>query len=611
MRNYRCDHWEMKDIAYAMKRRDDQGRKIIIPIYQRGKRWSKDKRNKFIDSLLSGFPVGTLLFAEHPDKTFSVIDGLQRSTTICEYILNPTKRENLKNLDDDTLAKCREVLFPGNYNETIKETINSLVLSFIETKRNFNEFSTFDIADAIIQKIPSEVSYEQKIKALVDILRVWFDNYKADFEIIQKTEIPVIVYSGDSKNLNEIFRRINKQGEPLTDYEIYAASWRADKYKINNSQIIEKVIKKYDSLVFEDYELEGYNSNSYRRTQELTAFEYLFGLGKYLIDTYDFLNLDPVKSDSEISPIGFELIDACLNSTKRISELSQIIYEQKINLNLLERRLKESIEFVYQSICPICNFKGNKRTKKYLHPKYFIYALIAFTLNEMYDVNTLEKRDNWDKRKQFIARQLKHHYVYGIVNNDWHDGGLGKLYSYVKERAFLEEISKRSWETILDNYFAKSLMPKEVSHVSNPSNSDSVLLNCIYLNTFTANDQLSRATFDIEHLATKDKMKRKIKEANSDGLPISSIANQCYLPENINRKKREKTIYEENREKGFAIPIEEIENKYSFTKEADFEFLDLPYRMDDAKVLEGYYIEFLEKRFKKQKQKILEFLEVE
>ncbi len=610
MRKYRCENWMMNDIAKAMKGKDDQGRKIIIPIYQRGKRWSKEKKEKFIDSLLSGYPVGTLLFAECGEKTYSVIDGLQRSTTVCDYILNPTKRENLKNIDSDVLTKCRDILFPGNQNETTKYSINKIILDFIETKKSFNEITAFDIATSIIKNIASAVDYETKINGLVSVLQTWYDNYKCAFETIMYTEIPVIVYSGDTRNLNEIFRRINKQGENLNDYEIYAASWRLDKYKINNFEIVEKVIKKYDSLVLDDYELENYDSDEYRRKKELTAFEYLFGLGKYLVEKYDFLNLEAPKKDNEVTPVGFELIDACLNTTKKVAELDQIIFDRQINLNLLERRLKESIEFVYKSISPVCDFKGNKRKKRYLHPKYFIYALIAFTLNEMYDISTLNKKDTWEKNSGLVSKRILHHYVYEIVNNDWHDGGIGKMYSAVKERSFMAEITRKNWISLLDSYFSKSLMARESERVSNPSNADNVLLNCIYLNIFTVNDQLSMATFDIEHLATKEKMKKKIKETNCNGLPISSIANQCYLPENINRKKHDKTIYEENKEKGFSIPISEIEKKYSFTKEEDFEFLDLPYQIGDSKALEQYYQSFLEKRFKIQKEKILDFLEV-
>lgn len=613
MRNYRCEHWSMNDIAHAMKGVDNDERRIVIPIYQRGKRWEADKREKFINSLLQGFPVGTLLFAEQGHKTYAVIDGLQRSTTICEYILYPTRRDNLHNIEENVLTNCREVLLPGNENITINNAINEKILSYMATKSSFREITPFDIANMLIQNISNDgVDYKNKINGLMAILQIWYENYIKEFNSICETEIPVIVYTGDSTNLNEIFSRINRQGEPLDDYEIYAAIWRTDKYRINNDDIIEKVIKKYDSLILENYSIENYNSNDYRISKELTAFEYLFGLGKYLVEKFDFINLDKTKKDSQVTPAGFELADVCLCSgQKNVKSLAQTIYEERINLNKLERRIKESIDFVYQSIAPICDFKGNKRRKKYLHPKFFIYALIAFVLREMYDIKTLEKKATWERNRLFIAKQIKQYYVYDIISNEWHDGGMGKMYSAVRERKFVAEITKKSWESLLDNYFAKSLRSREVGDVQNPTNADVIILNCIYLNIFTANDQLSTSKFDIEHLATKEKMKRVINLTQSLGLPISSIANQCYLPEGINRKKKDKTIYEEWHEKGFDIPIQEIERKYSFTAESDFEFLDYSYENGDYNKLETEYLKFLERRFAEQKKRFFNFLGIE
>lgn len=609
MRKYECEHWSMQDIANAMKGKDDRERKIIIPMFQRGKRWSADKREKFINSLLLGYPVGTLLFAKRGEKTYSVIDGLQRSTTICEYILNPTRRENLNNVSEDVLDSCRLAVLPDNCNRTINTTINNIILDYISTQKDFNSIQVFQIANAIIEKIPTEQDYKTEINNLVNVLTPWFDGYKKDYDTIRQTEMPIIVYTNNSDNLHEIFERINKQGEPLTDYEIYAASWRLEKYHINNIDIVNYVLKKYDALVLDDYELEEYNRNEILRSQELTAFEYLFGFGKYLINKYDFLNLEPDKKDNEVTTIGFELMDVCLNTSKKISELAETFFHRRININLLERRIKESIDFVYSALAPICEFKGNKRKKKYLHPKYFILALIAFVLHEMYDINQLEKKkDTWSRDKDIIYSRIQHHYVFGLVNNDWHDGGIGKMYSDVKERAFMEEISKKSWEGLLDGYFSKSLMAREVKKVANPTNADIVLLNCIYLNTFTVNDQLSNARFDVEHLATKERMKNLIQQTQCMGLPISSIANQCYLPEDINRQKKSKTIYEEDREHKLLIPISEIEEKYSFTQPQDFDFLYLPYQNGDYKALEDYYVAFLEKRFDIQKQKIFKFL---
>lgn len=80
-------------------------------------------------------------------------------------------------------------------------------------------------------------------KQLKDILKPWYSKYKAEFESIKQTEIPVIVYIGNNEYLNDIFSRINKKGKDLTDYEIYAATWDLTTYTINDKEIVEAVIK--------------------------------------------------------------------------------------------------------------------------------------------------------------------------------------------------------------------------------------------------------------------------------------------------------------------------------------------------------------------------------
>ena len=224
----------------------------------------------------------------------------------------------------------------------------------------------------------------------------------------------------------------------------------------------------------------------------------------------------------------------------------------------------------------------------------------------MYDINDLKhKKDDWQGKSTIVSARIQHHYVYGLVENEWHDGGIGKMYSAVKNRDFMEEISYDSWNKLLDGYFNKSLMAKEKQKFGNPTNADLVLLNCIYLQIFSANDQLANAVFDVEHLATKELMRKLIEISGCDGLPVSSIANQCYLPQNINRGKKDKTIYEASR---LTISLDVIEQKYSFTNASDFDFIYLPYDNKSASILEEEYKNFLEKRFVVQKEKILHFL---
>lgn len=612
-RKYKLESWSLNDIAHAMKNIDSEGRKIIIPIFQRGKRWDKNLKDSLIDSLLKGYPVGTLLFAEKGNKTYSVVDGLQRCTTISDYILRPTLRENLHKIDEEVLDNCRKTFFPDNENVTINNKINSVILDFISTHNTFDEIEVGDIAEELYANIKGNdnESYRAVTKQLKEILRPWYNEYKADFESIKQTEIPVIVYTGNNEYLNDIFSRINKKGKDLTDYEIYAATWNLTQYTINDQDIIEAVIKKYDNLALDNYTIEEYDSNEIRRQKKLTAFEFLFGFGKTIIKKYDFLNLDTAKEDDEVSEIGFELIDACINNSKNVCNLADIIRDKEINLNLLNRRLNETILFVQDTLAPICTFRGNNRRKiQYLHPKYLILSLIAFTFREMYDISDMgQKRNDWDINKNKIKKNLLSHYIFGIVRNDWHDGGIGKMYSYVKDRAFSEEFEKTQWESLLNGYFENELFNRQVKKFSNPTNADKLLLNCIYTDIFTVMDNCSDTYYDIEHLATKKRMEKLIQDSNCiKGLPVAHIANQCYLPAGINRKKKDKTIYEDN---SLTMSIKDIEKKFSFTQPQDFDYLYLPYESGDYQVLEDEFIKYLRKRFDIQKQKIYQSLRIE
>lgn len=611
MKKYDCKNWTMNDIAHAMKGRDSLGRTIVIPMFQRGKRWKKDQRNAFIDSLLQGFPVGTLLFAEQADKTYSVIDGLQRCSTICEYILNPTIRDHLKNVDPDVLEACRLALYPDSKNITIDDDINEKILNYISSKKTFDEVESLYIAMTLCRAFPSDQDFETLLLKVGDIIGPWYKDYKKEFESICATEIPVIVYTGESTHLNEIFKRINREGLPLNDYEIYAATWPEDRYPISKDEIVDYVIKKYDCLALDDYNILAYDSNAMRKSKELTTFEFLFGFGKYIVNTYDFLNLDPAKRSDEVSTVSFEIVDACFHNSKKIGDLANELRYRGVKLNLLARRIEEAIKFVRDVISPICDFRGNQREKRqFLHSKYFAISLVAFVFREMYDVNDLSvKKDSWDSQKDSLARNILHHYVFEIVQNTWHAGGVGIIYTSVKDRTFAEDISLDRWNSLLNNYFESSLMNRQTERIKNPTNIDKLLLNCIYADVFTVKDNSSMSYFDIEHIATKDWMKTLMRDTKmSNGLAVSHIANLCYLPASVNRKKKAKTIYEDT---SLTHQIKMIEEKYSFTERTDLDFL---YEIKDsrkAKLLDEKYTLYLRGRFEKQKQKIFAFLGVE
>jgi len=70
----------------------------IAPAYQRHFKWNTERQSGLIESLLLGIPVPSLFMATNKDSTWEVIDGLQRMTTIINFIgteqqiasINPT-----------------------------------------------------------------------------------------------------------------------------------------------------------------------------------------------------------------------------------------------------------------------------------------------------------------------------------------------------------------------------------------------------------------------------------------------------------------------------------------------------------------------------------------
>lgn len=605
MSYYSVETWTIKEVANAFKfeNGDSQNRKVIIPIFQRGLRWDDSRRKSFIDSLNRGFPFGSLLFARHDNDAnlYSVVDGLQRGSTVCDYVFNPLGKNNITKIEDDVLNKIRLFLFPGNQTVAINKEIEDRILHYFFDKKSFDDIDLGDLANILYDEFTSPEEFRNCTTNIKEVLKELIKQRKKEYENVCSSPVPIVVYSGPQELLSEIFNRINVKGITLNKYEIFAATWSQSKKVVNTTEIINKVIDKY-LVLSRDYTIEGFDATKLLAEKELTAFEYLFGLGKYWTEKYDCLKIDSKsKKEDIVNEISFEIVDACINNSNNLARLDNILF--KYNINKLQRRIEEAIDFVSKSIAVVSEFKGNNRKFKALHSKYQIISLISYTFREMYDIDNLDsKKASWDSNATKFANIILQYYVADILDNEWHDGGGNKVYTAINEKRYTDLITKQRWESLLDSYYQKQLASKQSERFTNPTNADSIILNCIYSNLFSANDQLSSKSFDIEHLATKEKMKELIKRFDNLKLPVSCIANLCYLPEDINRGKKDKTIYEAN---NLSMSVQDIEEKFSFTKKNDFEWLYYPYDDNDSRLLEEYYSNYLDNRYKEIKKRFL------
>ncbi len=71
----------------------------ISPHYQRRDRWSLEKQSALIESFLLNVPVPPVYLSEDDYGTYSVIDGKQRISAICDFLSGKLKLKALKEFD--------------------------------------------------------------------------------------------------------------------------------------------------------------------------------------------------------------------------------------------------------------------------------------------------------------------------------------------------------------------------------------------------------------------------------------------------------------------------------------------------------------------------------
>lgn len=610
--NTEVTHWKVEDIIEALKQ-NPQKYKVEIPKYQRSIVWSKLQQEKLVKSIISGFPVGALLLyrtrTENDKVVYSLVDGLQRVSTIHKYFKNPTQFFNEDDIDDAFLEKIN--LFINNSKLTI-DNYRIIVLNWIKSLKGFSEdddFSANYLAEAIIEK--GNLNLEMKeVKKFRETILKDFTRKIHESSNIKGFEIPIIIYSGEENNLPTIFERLNRQGTQLSKYQIYAATWANKTLTIKSKEIIAQIKSKYDALIEEGLTIENYDPNL-ENQKEFSAFEYFLGLGKYIRIKYKKENLFSNTTIRE-DPIGFNLSAVCLGlSIRRMSELPDKFKSIGIDSDeKFEKALFSAIEIAYNILRPYIALKSNNKKgrtiNKIYHTDFQIIAIISVIFQIKFDItNNLEIKKNYEKEIGKIEQNIIYQYLYDVIRGAWKNQGQDKAHSLKKQLKY--KIKKKDWNFALDEWFSDELRLKEKKRES-ISLKSLLFLNFIYTHTTTAHEQLSNKKLEIEHIVPFS----RLQEINTDGLPMSCIANICLIDKNVNRGKKDKTIYEyihneiekENiTEAQGRTHLKEIE-KFTITNSEILEFCFF------SEFNSVDYFKYLNTRFKKLKNRFFHVNEI-
>jgi hypothetical protein len=168
---YNPDNIKVHSKQFSIKLIDemiDNGDIDFTPDYQRNFVWNSLQKSRLIESILLRIPLPMFYFSEDEEGKISVVDGLQRLTTIKDFMDNKFPLKNLEYLKDSCEGRY--------YNAKDKEGLPN-------------------------GKIGIDAKY----------LR-WFNMTQFSVNVIDPNSPPKVKY--------DIFRRINTGGKPLNNQEI-------------------------------------------------------------------------------------------------------------------------------------------------------------------------------------------------------------------------------------------------------------------------------------------------------------------------------------------------------------------------------------------------------
>ncbi|EDX75181.1 conserved hypothetical protein [Coleofasciculus chthonoplastes PCC 7420] len=223
--------------VFELMRKYDNGKLIIDPDFQRNPRvWKLEQKSKFIESVILNFPLPPWYVNQTEEGKYIVVDGLQRTTTLHDFVNNTFKLsglEALPKLNGSNFTDLKEL--PGDYQTRIEDKKLNLYI--------------------IKPSVPVKVVY--------DI----FNRINTGGTNLSRQEVRNCIFSGKSTNLlkelseQEYFRKAIDKGispERMKDREIilrYLAFRIFDytkDYQGDLSDFLEKAMKKINLMSDEE-----------------------------------------------------------------------------------------------------------------------------------------------------------------------------------------------------------------------------------------------------------------------------------------------------------------------------------------------------------------------
>jgi len=541
----------MKDII-------DDTSKFSIPTFQRSLVWSIERKKNFIKVLRKGDPIGVILVYEKGGK-FRLIDGLQRISTIKAYSKNPMKFLDLDDISDKYIFSIIKHDFKSKgitYSEKsadvqdkfdrIKKIVQAYFISTAETGADY-------LATALYRKLIAEAEVVQDLDIGESVERLIKD-FTEETDI-SKLQIFAIIYKGPEENLPEVFFNLNTGSVPLSPYEVLASSWQDANLKIKDKDILDKIKEKYKNIE----KLSGMETEFAEEDLEegITLFEYCSAISELVFakdSKHDFSMLVGERDKKSTSPFAFEILSlVCGNNVNQAAKLKENLSNCTQETLI---KLKNSIIDILTHIKSdlekyLIDANGNSLRTTSVYQIYHIFvAYFKSKYNFIPNANKIEEIGTWKSTFDMFRKYLYKHYLFDEITNFWQKNRQTQdlTKNIVSDELLLKykyDIAKDKWASALKEWMDSQLnvgvnVPKDNRLFLHILHVLGLRKNPLLVKYFKSEDD-DTLYIDVEHIVPKklfDTLEKK-------KMPVSHVANLCYLVCKDNRGKREKTLYED------------------------------------------------------------------
>lgn len=532
--------------------------KVSKPKFQRNFVWSDQKQKDLIDSLKNNLPIGSLLLSKTDDK-LSVIDGLQRLTTMQKYETDKYKRideADISNEFIEELINLKQSIrdhymnYSDSHRDRVQEEIKGAIIQTFNTTTFVAKTKSVSLANELTNSLKKISVFGDMDTDLSQHISEKFGDLISELEEkldISEVQIPVIIFTGTDSELAEVFTKVNSSGVKLSKYDIFAARWNDFEIVLSDSahskELLNIIVRRYEVKDKEvDIKVEDYDPAEIKTTRKINLFEYAYALSKHIGHYHP--ELYKIKNGKTIDSLAFTLLAGIFElKNSKMGELSERLRDFNIDYSDLAEKILKSVEDVSKTLKPWISDHNGKSFFYYTEFQLASFIITNFKLKYHIDKGGIKTKK--DKEFDMFHKYLPKHYLNDQVSGFWAGTGDSKLDGLildVKNSKYLKDVDRETFHRNVYTWFG------EENNKSSRSFSQLTKLLCNYLDNLTFTPEFKykhavKSNKDFDHIIPRVVLEKM--EADFDTrLAIGSPGNVCSIGLFENRSKRDKTYYQ-------------------------------------------------------------------